>query len=80
MSDQPTADPPRPPEEPELQRATLEVRQLIPFKEALPRCSALCGDGMQCLFSARYLQNENPLCGQHLGRPSTVFVKPRRKW
>jgi hypothetical protein len=65
---------------PELQRITIEIRQIVPFNEALPRCTARTQDGMQCMFSARYMQNDNAICGQHLGRPSTVFVKPKRKW
>jgi len=65
---------------PQLQTVTIVVQQLVPFKEALPRCVAVCQDGMQCMFSARYVQNGNPICGQHLGRPGTLFVKPRRKW
>jgi hypothetical protein len=65
---------------PELQRITIEIRQIVPFNEALPRCSARTQDGMQCMFSARYMQDENPICGQHLGRPSTVFIRPKRKW
>lgn len=64
----------------QLQTITIVVQQLVPFKEALPRCTAICLDGMQCLFTARYIQNEHPICGQHLGRPSTLFVRPKRKW
>jgi hypothetical protein len=66
--------------EPVLQTATLVVRQLSPFAESLPRCQALCRDGMQCMFSARYAVNDVPICGSHVGRPSLVFVRPKRKW
>ena len=75
-----TPEPDRGSEPPVLQQVTLDIRQLVPFSENLPRCTAMCRDGTQCVFTARYTQNDLPTCGSHLGRPSTVFMRKPRNW
>lgn len=62
-----------------LQRVSLDVQQLAPYAEQLPRCTAQCRDGMQCMFSAKYAVNGQPICGSHVGRPSLIFVRPPRR-
>jgi hypothetical protein len=57
----------------------LVVRQLTPSRHNLPTCRAVVRDGSKCNFRARYAMDGVPLCGAHVGRPSVVFVPPKKK-
>lgn len=67
-----------PPDEPVLLEATIEIRQIVPFDENLPQCRAVTLGGWQCNNYARWRQNDQPVCGMHIGRPSVLFLRKRR--
>lgn len=62
------------PDNPYTRQATVEIIELVPVAGMLPRCKGWKKDLGQCNFNARYLQNGEPACGVHLGKPNTVFM------
>jgi hypothetical protein len=52
----------------------VQVTELVPDKDNLPRCVAWIWDATQCRNKARYNQNGQEVCGQHVGRPGLMFM------
>lgn len=64
---------------PYTRSATVEVVELVPAKGQLPRCAAWLVSGLQCDRHGKYLQNDVPVCGVHLGRPGLVFMPESKR-
>lgn len=60
---------------------SVEIVEIVPERDQLPVCSAwLGGDSAdRCIYKARYLQNGNPVCGVHVGRPGLLWHPSTRR-
>lgn len=59
---------------PYTRSVTVTVVELVPEKGELPYCSAWQRNGDNCPYRAKFMQNNNPLCGVHIGKPGTIFI------
>jgi hypothetical protein len=57
-----------------VRTATVTVTELVPDHDQLPRCVAWLDNGGQCQNKARYNQNDQEVCGVHVGRPGLMFM------
>lgn len=64
---------------PYTRSATVEVVELVPERGQLPQCAAWLVNGLRCDRRGKYLQNTDPVCGVHLGRPGLVFLPESRR-
>ena len=64
------------PENPYTRSITVEVTELVPFRDNLPICHGMQNDGGRCAFHAKYHMNGRPMCGVHL-RPGAMFFPDR---
>lgn len=64
---------------PYTRTVTTVVTELVPERGQLPLCMAMLvmQGGAACGNRAKYLQNEKPVCGTHLGRPSLLFIEAK---
>lgn len=61
-------------ENPYTREATVTLIELVPEHGELPLCTAWQKNGENCWRRARFLQQGQPICGLHMGRPGTVFA------
>lgn len=69
------------PDNPYTREATITILEVVPERDQLPFCNAwLGGESLeQCGNRARYVQNGQPVCGIHVGRPSLLWHPDTRK-
>jgi hypothetical protein len=58
---------------------TVTIRELVPSNEMLPQCVAWKYDGYQCPNPGKYIQENEPVCGVHMGRPGLLFLPSSRR-
>ena len=61
------------PDNPYTRSATIEIVELVPERGRLPQCAAWLVNGLRFPYPGRYLQNDQPVCGLHLGKPGLIF-------
>lgn len=61
------------PDNPYTRSTSVTITELVPEHGELPYCSAWKQDGYNCSNRGKYLQNGVPVCGQHLGKPGTIW-------
>jgi hypothetical protein len=66
---------------PYTRSTTITIVEVVPDRDQLPTCSAvLMNDEVAlCSYKARYVQNEKPVCGVHVGRPGVMFWDRRAR-